>query len=338
MLHVALFIIQNHQTGMTYMASTINSWHAIRLIHSGEQDEGLHLVDLNLYDSSLFANVCILQAKGTVVIFDAGTSNTTGQIINYMKFHDIDADTIVVVPSHHHFDHSGGLASLLDHFKRAGKEAFVLTTETMSPLLQDLHSRVKPAERQFSRMIGEVKDVSRYDIRELKPFAKYRLDDEYKLKLVETPGHCDDHVSPVVYKNDEPYLCFFGEALGINLRKHLSPLPPSTAPCFRSGDYLQSVEAIKNLNVEIGIFSHVGGIRGRGMITALCDTTVEKYEEVREFIKNTYEANPVSTSELVTTMRDKYNEYIATCVMDKEIVDNLSFLLVYGMLKDLKLK
>lgn len=74
------------------------------------------------------------------------------------------------------------------------------------------------------------------------------------------------------------------------------------------------------------------------MIAALCDTTIEKYEEVREFIKNIYEANPVSTGELVTMMRDKYNEYIATCVMDKEIVDNLSFLLVYGMLKDLKLK
>ncbi|MFX0103271.1 MAG: MBL fold metallo-hydrolase [Candidatus Hodarchaeota archaeon] len=320
------------------MASTINSWHNIRLIHSGEQDAGLHLVDLNLYDSSLFANVCIFQAEDHLVIFDGGTSNTTKQIINYMKFFDINADNILIVPSHHHFDHSGGLYPLLDHFKKICKDASILTTEKMSPLLQDLETIVKPAERQFSKMIGEVKNISRYDIRELKPFAKYRLDDDYKLKLVETPGHCDDHVSPIIYRNDEPYLCFFGEALGINLRKHLSPLPPSTAPSFRSSNYLNSVEKIKSLDAEIGIFSHVGGIRGREIIKALCDTTIEKYTEVREFIKNTYDANPVSTSELVAMMRDKYNEYIATCVMDKEIVNNLSFLLVYGMLKDLHLK
>ncbi len=37
-------------------------------------------------------------------------------------------------------------------------------------------------------------------------------------------------------------------------------------------------------------------------------------------------------------MRDRYHEYIATCMMDVKIVDTLSFLLVYGMLKDRGLK
>ena len=309
-----------------------------RFYHSGEHASGLHLVDLNMYDSSLFANACIFQCDECLVIIDPGTSNTVSQIVNYLRFNKISTQRVLLVPSHHHFDHAGGLGSILRHFKKEGKQVTVVTTPRMAPLLQNLPAGIANARNQFGKMVGTVLPVPLEDIEVIDNEESMRLDDASELRLLETPGHCSDHVSPIITMPDKPAIVFFGEALGINLIKKLSPLPASTAPEFNSQDYIHSIRQISELGAGIGIFSHVGGIRGRKTIASTCELALDRLQEVTQFIKDAFSEGTTSTSDLVSVATRKYHEYIATCVMDEKIVNNLGFLLVYGILKDLGLK
>nr|MDO8087345.1 MBL fold metallo-hydrolase [Candidatus Sigynarchaeum springense] len=309
-----------------------------RIIHSGEHLGHVHLIDLNLYDSSLFANACLLDAGGDRVLFDAGTSATTGQIVNYLRYHGLDDGRYFIVPSHHHFDHSGGIASLIHHFKKNSVPVMVVTTPTMADCLADLPSRVDGARRQFQQMVGSIEAVSRQDMVVLGNGVKFLLADNSTIELVPTPGHAPDHVSPVVRDGSHIRLCFFGEALGINLRNRLSPIPSSTAPCYDSEEYKASIARIKALNAEAGIFSHVGGVTGAENVASSCDLALEKLGEVTDFIARLHAGGVTSTAEMVARLKDSYRDYIATCVMDDSVVNNLAFLLVYGILKDLHLK
>ncbi len=309
-----------------------------RIIHSGEHLEHVHLIDLNLYDSSLFANACLLDAETDRVLFDTGTSATTGQILTYIQYHGLDDGRYFIVPSHHHFDHAGGIASLLHHFKKTGISAVVLTTPTMADYLADLPNRVEGARRQFQKMVGNIEAVSREDMVVLGVDVNFSLADGSTIELVPTPGHSPDHISPVVRDGKRTRLCFFGEALGINLRHHLSPIPSSTAPCYNSKEYMASVAKIKALDAEAGIFSHVGGVTGAENVASLCDLALEKLGEVTDFIAKLHAGGVTSTAEMVTRLKDSYRDYIATCVMDDSVVNNLAFLLVYGILKDLRIK
>jgi glyoxylase-like metal-dependent hydrolase (beta-lactamase superfamily II) len=309
-----------------------------RIIHSGEHLDHVNLIDLNLYDSSLFANACVLEAGGDRVLFDAGTSATTGQIITYIKYHGLDDGKYFIIPSHHHFDHSGGITSLLRHFKKNGIPATVVTTPTMAECLANLPARVEGARRQFQQMIGTIEAVSREDMLVLGGGVKFSLADGSSIELLPTPGHSPDHVSPVVRDGDRTRLVFFGEALGINLRHHLSPIPSSVAPCYDSKAYKASIAKIKAIAADAGIFSHVGGVTGAENMTALCDLALEKVDEVTEFITRLHAGGVASTTEMVTKLQHTYRDYIATCVMDDRVVNNLAFLLVYGVLKDAGLK
>ncbi|MEX2683045.1 MAG: MBL fold metallo-hydrolase [Candidatus Sigynarchaeota archaeon] len=320
------------------MANNSTAIPSPRIIHSGEHLDHVHLIDLNLYDSSLFANACLLDADGDHVLFDAGTSATTGQIVNYLRYHELDDGRYFIIPSHHHFDHAGGIVSLIRHFKKSSIPAMVVTTPAMVDYLADLPSRVEGARRQFQQMVGNIEPVPREDMVVLGDGVKFSLADGSTIELVETPGHSPDHVSPVIREGSRISLCFFGEALGINLRHHLSPIPSCTAPCYDSKEYKASIAKIKALNVETGIFSHVGGVTGAENVASSCDLALEKLGEVTDFIARLHAGGVRSTTEMVARLKNTYRDYIATCVMDESVVNNLAFLLVYGILKDLHLK
>ncbi len=309
-----------------------------RIIHSGEHLDHVHLIDLNLYDSALFGNVALVDAGGDRVLLDAGTSATTGQIITYLRYHGLDDGKFFIIPSHHHFDHAGGIASLLKYFKKNNIPAAVVTTPTMAEHLANLPSRVEGARRQFQQMMGDIEPVSQEDMIVLGNGVKFNLYDGSTIELIPTPGHSPDHVSPVLRDGNRTRFCFFGEALGINLRHLLSPIPSSTAPCYDSKEYKASIAKIKAINADAGIFSHVGGVTGAENVASVCDLALEKLGEVTDFITRLHAGGIASTAEMVTRLKDSYRDYIATCVMDDSVVNNLAFLLVYGVLKDLHLK
>lgn len=309
-----------------------------RFCHSGEHLPGFHLVDLHMYDTSLFANACVLSTGDTAVVFDAGTSLTTREIVTHLDYHGIAPRIAHIVPSHHHFDHAGGIAPLLRHFKKRHVAASVVTTDEMAPLLQDPAPHARGARPLFGDLVGDVAPVAPADMTILREGEKLALDGGHELLLLGTPGHCRDHVSPVILDGGRPVACFLGEALGINLRKVLSPLPAATAPGYERAAYRQSIERVMHLGVDAAFFSHVGGVRGRDEVRETCQKALDMLGEITRFTVAAAGQGPVDARAVVTSFKHRYQEYLATCVMDGVVVDNLSFLVALGILRDAGLK
>src|SRR4030043_167320 len=88
-----------------------------RICNTGPVLEHVHLVDLFLYESSMFANATIVEDTEWTSIIDTGTSESVRSIINYFRFNGIQSKRVLLVPTHYHFDHAGGLPALIDFFQ-----------------------------------------------------------------------------------------------------------------------------------------------------------------------------------------------------------------------------
>ena len=102
-----------------------------RFISSGPVLKDFHMVDIYLYDSSLFSNCLIIEDQDYTVIVDTGTSDTVNHILNYIHFNDINIKNVLIIPSHYHFDHAGGLKPLIDTLEKMRSNVTVVSTLKM---------------------------------------------------------------------------------------------------------------------------------------------------------------------------------------------------------------
>jgi glyoxylase-like metal-dependent hydrolase (beta-lactamase superfamily II) len=314
-----------------------------RFYSSGPLLTNFHLLDLFLYDSSLFANCVIVEDTDFTTIIDTGTSNTIEPIINYLHFNDIKIKNVLLIPTHHHFDHIGGINPLIDFLEKNDSNVNVISSKLMTPWLIEPSGYVQAAARGFNnKTVGEITGIKEQYITEVEGNELIVLGEEWTLKMLQTPGHCDDHMSPLlVNSNHDHSICYFGEALGINLQKDMYPIPASSAPDFNGTKYVESIEKLVNYypKINAGIFSHFGGISGVKSIQQTGLNAITQYNRFRNAVIRLYEKNP-STRYITEQIFKKYSDSLATRTINTNgiLSRNLTFTNVYGILLDENLK
>ncbi len=280
-----------------------------RFYTSGPIFPGIHIVDLFLYDSSMFANVMIIEDGEKTCIIDSGNSKTIGTMKNYLYFNQISLENVVIIPTHHHFDHSGGIASLIDFLESKNSNVKIWTTEEMYPLVQNPGSYLDKAKKGFKDTVGELKQIPEKYFEIQEGDACIELGDEFKIRLLKTPGHCYDHVSPLIINSFEDRICFLGEAFGINLKSDLFPIPASSAPAFDSKLYRHSIKKILQNKPNLAIFSHFGGIQGEKNIQNTGENAIYMLESFQNTIQEIYSVSG-KTHEVVQSIYEKYEDTI----------------------------
>ncbi|MHA1870629.1 MAG: MBL fold metallo-hydrolase [Promethearchaeota archaeon] len=311
-----------------------------RFCVSGPIFRDIHMIDLYLYDSSLFANVLVVQDSEYLLIIDSGTSKTANIIINYLNFYHINGGKIILLPTHYHFDHVGGINKLVHYFKEKGYDAQVYVTKEQKSRLIENDQNLRyftNAKKVFKGMVGDLKPVNEAFLHIIDERAKVSLGNKFSLSIIKTPGHSPDHISPIITNKRGERICFFGEALGINLKNDYYPLPASSAPDFNSKDYINSIEKIIKTRPDIGIFSHFGGIHGKYNIIQTCRNSIEMLDSFQKHIKELYEKYH-DTRKISEIIYNEYEDYITTLALNSEISRNLAFTIVYGVLIDLGIK
>ncbi|MHA1729036.1 MAG: hypothetical protein ACTSWY_09915 [Promethearchaeota archaeon] len=153
--------------------------------------------------------------------------------------------------------------------------------------------------------------------------------------MIGTPGHSDDHISPLFCNEQNYCICYFGEAFGINLRKDLHPIPASSAPDFNSEKYIRSINKLLNLQPKINaaIFSHFGGINGIENVKRTGLNAILQYQRFKDSILKLYSKKP-SIRYITDRIFKIYSDNLVTRTINLKLAKNLTFTMVYGILLD----
>jgi glyoxylase-like metal-dependent hydrolase (beta-lactamase superfamily II) len=302
------------------------------------------MVDIYLYDSSLFSNCLIVEDQDYTVIVDTGTSDTVNHILNYIHFNDIKTKNVLIIPSHYHFDHAGGLKPLIDALEKMRSNVTVVSTLKMKKKLTNTKEYEKAAQKGFKEAtVGHMDPISDKYFQLINEDEIINLGTKWDVEFIETPGHSDDHIS-ILFRNTSNFsICYFGEALGINLKKGFYPIPASSAPDFNSLKYIESINKLINYRPKInaGIFSHFGGICGYSNIQKTGYNAIEQYKRFRNSVLKLYNQNP-ATKFITNEIFRKYKNNLATQTLNthtnSELSKSLAFTNTYGILLDEGLK
>lgn len=180
------------------------------------------------------------------IVIDVGPANTAGRLIDALVSLGLDRVDLVLL-THIHIDHAGGLADLLDHYPMAK----VMCHEKALKYLVDpstLWAGSLKVLGKIAEMYGPPRPVPG---ERLIPHTENDLKD---LLVVETPGHAIHHLS-FSFENR----LFAGEAGGIYILINDDEyIRPSTPPRFFFDICMRSVEHLLALEDQPIYFAHFG--------------------------------------------------------------------------------
>ena len=199
--------------------------------------------DVPGFDSFFGSWVC--QGDLNVVI-DVGPANTAAGLIGSLTTLGLDRLDLILL-THIHIDHAGGLADLLDHYPMAR----AMCHEKAIKYLVDpsmLWSGSLKVLGSIARMYGPPRPVPKERV------IPHTENDVKDLLVLETPGHAVHHLS-FSFENR----LFAGEAGGVYLPMNGHEyMRPSTPPRFFFNVCMKSIENLMVLKDQSIYFAHFG--------------------------------------------------------------------------------
>lgn len=318
------------------------------ICEAGEFIENIHLIDLNQYGMNKVCSSFLLHWDDSTVILDVGTSDDERKILSYMKKHNIPRETVkYLVPSHHHFDHAGGMWRILRKLEKWNPSIKILTTDLTKTQLQHPEKHLIAAASTYTDWVGKMEPIADRYFQVVEPDTKILLDEEEKLELMlfSSPGHTFDHVCSTIYKDGNPYFSYFGEAAGTLFNQtDLKTLPTSMPTEFNYEKYMRSVERIRKLGVRNAGFCHFGAITTPKDVNVILDDQIAFLPIFRYFVKTKYEefqsTKPVVEAVIneLFVARSSFHRSEGLSEAYKGISTRNALALVYGMLVDLGYK
>ena len=260
---------------------------------AGEFIENIHMIDLNQYGMNKVCSTFLLHWEDTTIIFDAGTSDDIRKVLSYMKKHNISRESVkYLVPSHHHFDHAGGMWKILKKLEKYTPAIKIITTELTKKLMQHTEKHMKAAASTYSDWVGKMEPIAEEYFQIVRPDTRISLDGDknFELELVSSPGHTFDHVCPTIYRKGEHLFSYFGEAAGTLFNnEELKTLPTSMPTEFNYELYMKSVQNLKGLHAKNAGFCHFGAITTPEDVATIIDDQISFLPIFREYVKKKYE-------------------------------------------------
>ena len=199
--------------------------------------------DVPGFDSFFGSWVC----QGDVnVLIDVGPANTAGRLIDSLVSSGLDKVDLILL-THIHIDHAGGLADLLDHYPMAKVVCHAKAVDYLVDPTTLWEGSLKVLG-EIAEMYGPPRPVPK---ERLIPHTENNLK---SLLVVETPGHAVHHLS-FIFENR----LFVGEAGGIYIRTHDEEyVRPSTPPRFFFDVCMKSVDRLLAFEDKPIYFAHLG--------------------------------------------------------------------------------
>jgi len=313
-------------------------------------NEYLHHVDLQEFGTKHVLSSFIAEFDNCSIFLDCGTSIEVNRVLRYAKQNDIPLASVkYLIPTHHHFDHAGGMWKLYQKVKEHNPQVKILTNQKTKELLNDFDYHLNRAKRTFGRFTGEMRPIEDEAFKLINPSVEYNSDlttldiidkffvngTEIKLAILKTPGHTPDHQSPIFIKNGEIDFILLGEAAGTLMpTQELMTMPTSMPVYYRHKEYMATLEKLRRLKPKSAGYIHFGVAHGKENIAALLLDNENLLKEFRADIIKYYNEKP-ETRYVVNKISQKMMKRVNIHGKDHPINSNVILAITYGMMMDL---
>ncbi len=182
--------------------------------------------------------------ENTVV--DVGPSHSVELLIRSLAESGIDRVDLVLL-THIHVDHAGGLAPFLEHFPMARAVCHAKAISHLEDPSKLWAGTRKTLGDEVANAYGPIRPVKK---EWLVPHSEVKQDG---LEIVETPGHAPHHLCFIVNG-----FLFAGEAAGVHFMVGDSEyLRPATPPVFFMKQYLDSVDRLLSYETMPICYAHL---------------------------------------------------------------------------------
>jgi glyoxylase-like metal-dependent hydrolase (beta-lactamase superfamily II) len=315
-------------------------------INTGKIQDNIYLIDTLQFGVHRITSTFCYWDGTSCVLMDVGTSDDVRNLLSVVKKWGITPKQIkCVILSHYHFDHGGGASQLYSKLIKQNPDFKIMVPPDTHDKLQNATKHLEGAFTTFGDYIGTMNPVeeSAFQIVEKNEDLPIDLQSGYRIKLISTPGHTFDHVSPTIFHNGKATFMFTGETVGtlFNATKLVS-LPTCMPPNFRFKIYMESLDKIINL-VKLGAegigFCHFGAITGQSDILTFLTEHRQYMIDFRAAIKELYAKDP-STRYVIQNLKpelwqDRLDQHYGMTPLSERFFRNLQLALTYGMMIDL---
>jgi len=226
-----------------------------------------------------YAYIYFIKVDRFNILIDTGTAFFGNKLKDYLKSQNIEEIDYLLL-THSHYDHIGGVPVILKNFRV--KNIFA-------------HSYLKNVLKS-EKAIRIINNLNKIELSVLDPFLNYEFEpfeitnevrendflDFGKIKILfyETPGHTKDSVSYYIL----PYKIIIpGEAIGVP-NKDDSYILPQFLSSFET--YIESINKIKNLDIEIVGLPHEHLIFGKENVKNYIENSLKSTYEYAQIIEN----------------------------------------------------
>ncbi|MFO8072345.1 MAG: MBL fold metallo-hydrolase [Polyangia bacterium] len=253
------------------------------------QPERLELIDLDQPREGYrrFIGCWLWRDDGLCAIVDPGPRSSVEHLLGELRRRGV-ASLDLVLLTHVHLDHAGGVAEVLEAFP--GARAYC------HPRGRPHVENPKKLWEGSQRVLGEV--AAMYGRPRPVPSASLAGEEELGergIEAIPTPGHAPHHVSFLL-----DGVLFAGEAFGarLPLSGGRSYLRPATPPRFFPRRALESIERLAALEPEpeLTAFAHWGSVRGARETSRIAAEQIDSWLEA---IRELSDAAPSELEDLV---------------------------------------
>ena len=243
--------------------------------NEGKLNNNTTLIDAELGGFKGGVACFLIESGDQKVLIDAG-AKSSGPLI-YRKLKELNAWPVSkIIITHSHFDHTQGVIYLREQAAAEGFKIEIMASEKGIPYYKD------QTYNSFFQYPGQEPFLSIDDIISLRDGDVIELNDDFHLKIFETPGHMVDHIS--IY--DEQNKCLFvGDCIGAKFDEDFLICNANTS-FWDNTAFHSSVEKLKTIDFESLCFSHFGYITG-DEAKSILDEVLFVFDKWREiFDKN----------------------------------------------------
>jgi glyoxylase-like metal-dependent hydrolase (beta-lactamase superfamily II) len=316
-------------------------------LKSGKVNEYLHHIDVRAYESTRILSVFIGEFDNVSVLLDCGSSLNIKTLLRYIKKNNIDLSSFkYLIPSHHHFDHNGGMWKLYEELKKYNPEIKIVTNSLTKILLNDYENHLNRGKSTYGNYVGEMKPIEESAFKLIEPSVNFnsnpdKLDiidkfsvngREIKLAILKTPGHTPDHHSPLFIDHNSIDFIFLGEAAGTLYHDtKLLTMPTSMPIYYNHEDYMKSIKNLRQLTPLMAGYGHFGIVNGKNNVQNILSEHEAFMEKFKALIIKYYSESP-KTKYVLGKVLPELLPRTDFSIDDNPIFINIVLAIVYGMM------